>query len=52
MHELPIPAAIERALSGLPPAIRNRILERLQSLTDYEPVIGIAGKSGAFTLSA
>lgn len=47
MHELPIPAAIERALSGLPPAIRNRILERLQSLTDYEPVIGIAGKSGA-----
>ena len=47
MHESPIPAAMERALSGLPPAIRNRILECLQSLTDYEPVIGIAGKSGA-----
>jgi len=38
---------LQKLLSALPPAIRNRILERLQSLTDYEPVIGIAGKSGA-----
>ncbi|WP_227719752.1 GTPase family protein [Yersinia proxima] len=39
--------AIEKPLSSLPQAIRNHILERLRSLTQYEPVIGIMGKTGA-----
>uniref|UniRef100_UPI0036DAABDB GTPase family protein n=1 Tax=Photorhabdus sp. RM322S TaxID=3342825 RepID=UPI0036DAABDB len=39
--------AIEKPLSSLPQTIRNYILERLRSLTQYEPVIGIMGKTGA-----
>ncbi|ECC0986569.1 GTPase family protein [Salmonella enterica] len=39
--------AIEKPLASLPQAIRNHILERLHSLTQYEPVIGIMGKTGA-----
>ncbi|WP_337049192.1 GTPase family protein [Serratia fonticola] len=39
--------AIERPLASLPPTIRNHILERLRSLTQYEPVIAIMGKTGA-----
>ncbi len=39
--------AIEKPLASLPHTIRNLILERLRSLTQYEPVIGIMGKSGA-----
>jgi predicted GTPase len=46
MHESPIPAVMERALSDLSPVIRNHILERLQSPTDYEHIIGIVGKFG------
>ncbi|WP_213351293.1 GTPase family protein [Citrobacter braakii] len=38
--------AIEKPLASLPYAIRHQILERLRSLTHYEPVIGIMGKSG------
>lgn len=39
--------AFERPLAYLPHMLRSHILERLRDLTDYEPVIGIMGKSGA-----
>lgn len=39
--------AIEKPLASLPHTLRNHILERLHSLTQYEPVIGIMGKTGA-----
>lgn len=39
--------AIEKPLASLPHTLRNLILERLRSLTQYEPVIGIMGKTGA-----
>ncbi|NPE56463.1 GTPase family protein [Dickeya dadantii] len=39
--------AIEKPLASLPLTIRNHIFERLRSLTQYEPVIGIMGKTGA-----
>lgn len=39
--------ALEQPLSALPDTLRQLILERIQNLTHYEPVIGIMGKSGA-----
>ncbi|ELM3739096.1 MULTISPECIES: GTPase family protein [Enterobacterales] len=39
--------AIEKPLASLPHTIRSLILERFCSLTQYEPVIGIMGKTGA-----
>ncbi|MDA8480863.1 GTPase family protein [Citrobacter sp. Awk 4] len=39
--------AIEKPLASLPHTLRNHILERLRNLTQYEPVIGIMGKTGA-----
>ncbi|MDB2170259.1 GTPase family protein [Citrobacter farmeri] len=39
--------AFEQPLASLPPTLRQLILERIQNLTHYEPVIGIMGKSGA-----
>ena len=39
--------AIEKPLASLPPTLRSLILKRLRSLTQYEPVIGIMGKTGA-----
>lgn len=39
--------AFEQPLASLPHTLRNLILERLRSLTQYEPVIGIMGKTGA-----
>ena len=39
--------AIEKPLASLPHTLRSLILKRLRSLTQYEPVIGIMGKSGA-----
>lgn len=39
--------AIEQPLAALPQSIRNHIVGRLHSLTQYEPVIGIMGKTGA-----
>ncbi|AJJ11951.1 dynamin family protein [Yersinia rohdei] len=39
--------AIEKPLASLPPTICNHILKRLRSLMQYEPVIGIMGKTGA-----
>ncbi|HAT1683370.1 TPA: GTPase family protein [Klebsiella oxytoca] len=39
--------ALEHPLASLPDTLRRLILERIQNLTHYEPVIGIMGKSGA-----
>lgn len=39
--------AFEQPLASLPPTLRQLILERIQNLTHYEPLIGIMGKSGA-----
>ncbi|HAW0857188.1 TPA: GTPase family protein [Escherichia coli] len=39
--------ALEQPLSSLPDTLRRLILERIQNLTHYEPMIGIMGKSGA-----
>lgn len=39
--------ALEQPLASLPRTLRQLILERIQNLTHYEPVIGIMGKSGA-----
>lgn len=39
--------AIEKPLASLPHSLRNHILDRLRKLTQYEPVIGIMGKTGA-----
>lgn len=47
MHKSEGLQAIEKPLSSLPNTIRNHILERLRSLAQYEPVIGIMGKTGA-----
>ncbi|EEQ3414324.1 GTPase family protein [Escherichia coli] len=38
--------ALEQPLASLPETLRQLILERIQNLTHYEPVIGIMGKSG------
>lgn len=38
--------AFEQPLALLPCTLRQLILERIQNLTHYEPVIGIMGKSG------
>lgn len=47
MHKSEGLQAIEKPLTSLPNTIRNHILERLRSLAQYEPVIGIMGKTGA-----
>ncbi|HGP2816483.1 TPA: GTPase family protein [Salmonella enterica] len=39
--------ALEQPLASLPDTLRRLILERIQNLTHYEPVIGIMVKSGA-----
>ncbi len=39
--------AIEKPLTSLPHAIGKHILDHIQKLTHYEPVIGIMGKTGA-----
>ncbi|HHU0693066.1 GTPase family protein [Citrobacter sp. Marseille-Q3906] len=38
---------LQRSLSGLPLWASERILQQINQLTDYEPVIGIMGKTGA-----
>lgn len=38
--------AIEKPLASLPPAIGKHILDHIQKLTHYEPIIGIMGKTG------
>lgn len=39
--------AIEKPLASLPYAIGKHILDHIQKLTHYEPIIGIMGKTGA-----
>ncbi|HDL7825282.1 TPA: GTPase family protein [Yersinia enterocolitica] len=39
--------AIEKPLASLPYAIGKHLLEHIQKITHYEPVIGIMGKTGA-----
>ena len=38
---------LNHSLSGLPQWVSERILQQINQLTDYEPVIGILGKTGA-----
>lgn len=37
---------LQHSLSGLPHWVSERILQQLNQLTSYEPVIGIMGKTG------
>ena len=39
--------SLQQSLSGLPLWASERILQRINQLTHYEPVIGIMGKTGA-----
>ncbi|WGK56699.1 GTPase family protein [Pantoea sp. SS70] len=39
--------AISKAMTALPAQLSDTILKHIHSLTDYEPVIGIMGKTGA-----
>ncbi len=39
--------AIEKPLASLPHAIGKHILDHIQKLTHYEPIIGIMGKTGS-----
>ncbi|CDZ84605.1 GTP-binding protein [Citrobacter koseri] len=39
--------SLQQSLSGLPPWASERILQQINQLTHYEPVIGIMGKTGA-----
>ncbi|QDX31032.1 GTPase family protein [Dickeya poaceiphila] len=41
------PAPLRQALSGLPEWVTAQIWQHIRQLTDYEPVIGIMGKTGA-----
>ncbi|ELY2641278.1 GTPase family protein [Cronobacter sakazakii] len=47
MNKPESPQTFEQPLALLPHALRQLILERIQNLAHYEPVIGIMGKSGA-----
>lgn len=38
---------LNHSLSGLPQWVSERILQQINQLTHYEPVIGIMGKTGA-----
>lgn len=39
--------SLQQSLSGLPQWVSERILQQIQQLTHYEPVIGIMGKTGS-----
>ena len=39
--------SFRQSLSGLPQWASERILQQINQLTDFEPVIGIMGKTGA-----
>ncbi|EKZ2424939.1 TPA: GTPase family protein [Escherichia coli] len=39
--------SLQNSLSGLPQWVSERILQQINQLTHYEPVIGIMGKTGA-----
>ncbi len=38
--------SLQQPLSGLPQWVSERILQQINQLTHYEPVIGIMGKTG------
>ncbi|PWF51783.1 hypothetical protein BHT19_0012885 [[Kluyvera] intestini] len=38
---------IEHSLSAIPDSVRKHILNHIRKITEYEPVIGIIGKTGA-----
>mgnify|MGYP005923423313 CR=1 FL=1 len=38
---------IKRSLSDLPQWLTERVLQQINQLTSYEPVIGIMGKTGS-----
>lgn len=39
--------SLQNSLAGLPQWVSERILQQINQLTHYEPVIGIMGKTGA-----
>jgi hypothetical protein len=41
--------SFQQSLAGLPQWVSERILQQINQLTHYEPVIGIMGKTGAET---
>ncbi|HFI7863552.1 TPA: GTPase family protein [Escherichia coli] len=47
MHNSDNVQAIQQTLSVLPDWVSERILQHINNLTNYEPVIGIMGKTGA-----
>lgn len=47
MHNSDNVQAIQQTLSALPDWVSERILQHINNLTNYEPVIGIMGKTGA-----
>jgi hypothetical protein len=38
--------SLQQSLAGLPQWVSERILQQINQLTHYEPVIGIMGKTG------
>ncbi|HBN0442149.1 GTPase family protein [Escherichia coli] len=47
MHNSDNVQTIQQTLSALPDWVSERILQHINNLTNYEPVIGIMGKTGA-----
>lgn len=47
MHNSDNVQTIQQTLSALPEWVSERILQHINNLTNYEPVIGIMGKTGA-----
>lgn len=47
MHKSDNVQTIQQTLSALPDWVSERILQHINNLTNYEPVIGIMGKTGA-----
>lgn len=47
MNDSEVSQPLQHLLSGLPQWVSERILQQINQLTHYEPVIGIMGKTGA-----
>lgn len=43
--------SLQSSLTGLPEWVSERVMQKIHQLTNYEPVIGIMGKTGAGTSS-
>lgn len=39
--------SLQSSLTGLPEWVSERVMQKIHQLTNYEPVIGIMGKTGA-----